>query len=147
MKARIAQLVDDAIARLPEIGNAKERRSISATVERTRDPRHGDFATNIAMRLAKSTGKNPRELANAIIAELADSELIEKVDIAGPGFINFHVSDTAFRQELESIVAACDDYGRQPLHQLLSTLADELGGHAAARRVRWSIDVDPIELF
>ncbi len=114
LKARIAQLVDDAIARLPELGSAAERRSIGTTVERTRDPRHGDFATNIALRLAKSVGRNPRELAEAIAAALPDDALIDGVEIAGPGFINFRVSAQALREELASIVAAGDDYGRQP---------------------------------
>lgn len=113
MKTSIAQLVDAAVARLPELADSPERTSISATVERTRDPRHGDFATNIAMRLARAAGRNPRELAAAIIEALPESETIAKVEIAGPGFINFYVSDAAFHQELAAIIEAGDCYGRQ----------------------------------
>ena len=112
MKARIAELVDAALSRLPELADVPERSSIRTTVERARDPRHGDFATNVAMRFAKAAGKNPRELAANIIAELGDNELIDKVDVAGPGFINFFVSDRAFHDEIATISAEGACYGR-----------------------------------
>ena len=114
MKDSIAQLVEQAIAALPQLADAPELASISTSVERTRDPRHGDFATNIAMRLAKSARSNPRQLATAIIEQLPDSELIDKVEIAGPGFINFHVSAAAFHAEVQNIVAAGDAFGHFP---------------------------------
>lgn len=84
------------------------------SMERTRDSRYGDFASNIAMRLAKSAGKNPRELAQLIIDKLPSSTLIEKVDIAGPGFINFSVSRDAFHQAILGILDAGDKYGYLP---------------------------------
>ena len=59
------------------------------TLERTRDPQHGDFATNLAMRLAKAARRNPRELAQAIVAALPANELVARTEIAGAGFINF----------------------------------------------------------
>jgi arginyl-tRNA synthetase len=114
LKTRIAKLVDDALSRLPELADVPERTSITTTVERARDPRHGDFATNVAMRLAKSAGKNPRELAASIIDALDESDLIDRVDIAGPGFINFFVSDQAMRDEIATIIAEGARYGRQP---------------------------------
>ncbi len=111
MKARIAELVDDALSRLPALADVPERSSIRTTVERARDPRHGDFATNVAMRLAKAAGKNPRDLAAEIIAALGDNELISKVDVAGPGFINFVVSDRAFHDEIVAIAEEGEAYG------------------------------------
>ena len=60
-------------------------------VERARDPQHGDFASNIAMRLAKGARRNPRELAQAIIAALPANDLVAKAEIAGAGFINFRL--------------------------------------------------------
>jgi len=113
LKSSIAKIVEQTIAGLPDFSAAPEVASISTTVERTRDSRHGDFATNIAMRLAKSVGKNPREIAQTIIDSLPENELIERVEIAGPGFINFHVSNKAFHQELVSILHERDGYGRQ----------------------------------
>ncbi len=112
MKARIAELVDDALARLPELTDVPERTSLRTTVERARDPRHGDFATNVAMRLAKSAGRNPRDLAADIIAAIGDSDLIQSVEVAGPGFINFFVSDRAFHDEIAAIAEEGEAYGR-----------------------------------
>jgi arginyl-tRNA synthetase len=124
LKASIAKLVEQAVTSLPDLAEAPEIASISTTVERTRDARHGDFATNIAMRLAKSVGRNPRDIAQAIIDQLPDSELVDKVDIAGPGFINFHVSDRAFHNELEAILAQGEEYGRQPRRDEPKTLLE-----------------------
>jgi arginyl-tRNA synthetase len=98
---------------MPELADVAEVSPISKTIERTRDSRHGDFATNIAMRLAKSTGQSPRELAAQIIKHLPKSKLVDKVEIAGPGFINFHLASTAFHQEIACILDSRDNYGRQ----------------------------------
>ena len=81
MKSGISQLVEQAIAALPELADAPEIASISTTVERTRDARHGDFTTNVAMRLAKAAGRNPREVAQVIIDKLPASELVSAVEI------------------------------------------------------------------
>jgi arginyl-tRNA synthetase len=113
LKSNIAHLVEQAVARIPELSEAPELRSISQSVERARDARHGDFASNIAMRLAKSIGKNPRELAAQIIENLPDTGYVDKVEIAGPGFINFHIGSAAFHQELAAILESGDNYGRQ----------------------------------
>lgn len=113
MKSSVAKLVEQAIAGLPDLAEAPEIVSISTTVERTRDARHGDFTTNIAMRLAKSVGRNPREIAQAIIDALPKSEIVAGVEIAGPGFINFRLSDQAFHRELATILTAGENYGRQ----------------------------------
>ncbi len=91
--------------------------SIGVTVERTRDPRHGDFTTNIAMRLAGTLDRKPRELAQTIADGMAASELIDKVEIAGPGFINFHVGASAFRREIAAVLKAGSQYGRQELRE------------------------------
>ena len=89
MKSNVAKLVEEAINGLPDLANAPEMVSISTTVERTRDARHGDFTTNIAMRLAKSIGKNPREIAQTIIDALPDSNIVSAVEIAGPALSTF----------------------------------------------------------
>src|ERR1700739_3227823 len=69
-------------------------------VEPPRDPTHGDMATNAAMVLAKEAGKKPRELAEAIAAKLRGDETIDKVDVAGPGFINLTLKPQVWRDEL-----------------------------------------------
>lgn len=115
MKTSIANLVQLAVAGMPDLAEAPEVASISTAVERTRDARHGEFTTNIAMRLAKSVGKNPREIAAAIIDKLPASELVDKVEIAGPGFINFYLSSAAFHDELKTVLVAGKCYGHQEL--------------------------------
>ena len=114
MKHLVANLVNDAIATLPELAAAATDVSIESTVERTRDLSHGDFACNVAMRLAKPAKKNPREIATSIVAALGDNDQVGKVEIAGPGFINFHLSPSVFHAELKSILHAGPEYGRQP---------------------------------
>ena len=113
MKHIVAELLTNALAALPELTEAAFDLSVSSTVERTRDPSHGDFASNIAMRLAKPARKSPRDIAASIVQALSDSEQVNRIDVAGPGFINFHLSDSAFHGELESILDTGDAYGRQ----------------------------------
>jgi arginyl-tRNA synthetase len=113
MKSIVAQHLQDALASMPELADAVGDLSIEGTVERTRDALHGDFASNIAMRLAKPAGKNPRELAAMFVEQISGSDQIDKVDIAGPGFINFHLSAAAFHAEILSILSEGSDYGRQ----------------------------------
>ncbi len=115
MKSSIAQLVEQAVSSLPDLAEVPEVSSIRMTVERTRDPQHGDFTTNIAMRLAKSLGKSPREIASTIIDHLPASDLVDKVEIAGPGFINFRVSSKALHRELELVLQQGESYGHQEI--------------------------------
>ena len=81
-------------------------------IERTRNRDHGDFACNAAMLLAKPARRNPREVAQAIVAALPQSAEISKVEIAGPGFINFFLSPTAYHEEVRRVLAAAQEYGR-----------------------------------
>jgi arginyl-tRNA synthetase len=113
MKQIVANLVNDALKMQPALADAVADLDISTTVERTRDPSHGDFACNIAMRLAKPARKNPREIAADLVDALGDNDQISKVEIAGPGFINFHLSPAAFHAELNAILEAGSTYGHQ----------------------------------
>jgi len=113
MKSTVAQLLQDALAKMPELAKLIGDVSVEGTVERTRDASHGDFATNVAMRLAKPARMNPREIAAKIVEELTDSDQIDSVEIAGPGFINFHLSAAAFHGEILNILAQGFCYGRQ----------------------------------
>ena len=79
--------------------------------ERTRQKEHGDFATNVAMTLAKPARSNPRELAEKILKALPVDDLITKVDIAGPGFINVFVAQNARYGVLDTIFNQADQYG------------------------------------
>lgn len=111
VKYRIEQLVQAALATLPaDVLPADIARPV-IDIERTREAAHGDFATNVALQLAKPARRNPRQLAQAILDALPASELIGKAEIAGPGFINFHLSAQAYQQELSRIFALGPTYG------------------------------------
>jgi len=86
-------------------------------VEPPRDASHGDMATNAAMVLAKDAGKKPRDLAEAIAATLRADTLVEKAEVAGPGFINLTLQPAAWTAELRAVLAAGVGYGRSALGQ------------------------------
>jgi arginyl-tRNA synthetase len=112
MKSAVARFLSEALDALPDLGDVIGTLEIESTVERTRDATHGDFASNLAMRLAKPARRSPRDLAAAIVEKLPDTDQIEKTEIAGPGFINFYLSATAFHAEIETILEKTDEYGR-----------------------------------
>ncbi len=114
MKHIVTNLLTDALAELPGLAAAAAELSVDSSVERTRDLSHGDFASNIAMRLAKPARKSPRDIAGSIINALGDNHQIDKVEIAGPGFINFYFSPSAFHSELKSVLDRGTEYGRRP---------------------------------
>lgn len=113
MRHIVTALVEEALSALPDLKLAANNLSVEQTIERTRDPSHGDYACNIAMRLAKPARQKPRDVAAALVAALGDSESIAAIDIAGPGFINFHLSDHALHNELRTVLSEGDEYGRQ----------------------------------
>jgi arginyl-tRNA synthetase len=117
VKQQLEQLLLAAVRGLAGSTLPEAPDSTAVTVERTRDPKHGDFATNIAMRLAKAARRNPRELAQAIIAALPANSLIARTEIAGAGFINFFLKTDAYSQELAKIGELGDRYGRSTLGQ------------------------------
>ena len=82
-------------------------------VEKPAHPEHGDFASNVAMQMAKPERKSPRAIAEIIVNKLAgSSDLIESLEIAGPGFINFFIKDAAWRKTLVEIDAKGSTFGR-----------------------------------
>ncbi|MSR36688.1 MAG: arginine--tRNA ligase [Gemmatimonadetes bacterium] len=92
---------------------ASEQGPVEVRLERPRDPTHGDWATNVALTLAKRLGKNPRELATQLATriDLAKTGL-ETVEVAGPGFLNFRLATASITGELARIVADDESYGR-----------------------------------
>ena len=84
---------------------------IVSSIERTRDVAHGDFASNLAMMLARELKSSPRQIAEKLIAALPSNPLIEKVDIAGAGFMNFTLSKDAYYNELNDVMLQQDKYG------------------------------------
>jgi arginyl-tRNA synthetase len=81
------------------------------------DPQFGDYSTNVAMQLAKQLGKNPREIADQLGAELRESDDFSDVSVAGPGFINIRLADTVLVNDLRQILEQNDAYGKPTLYQ------------------------------
>ena len=86
------------------------------TVERPRNPEHGDYATNVALQLAKAAGMNPRAVAEAVAERLRAAEGVATVDIAGPGFLNVTLDTASFGELARSVVVAGEAYGRIDRH-------------------------------
>lgn len=84
----------------------------SVYVERPNEAAHGDFATNVALANAKAFRRNPREVAEKL-AEAFDAPFVERVEIAGPGFINFWLTREALWRELETLLRERENYGRE----------------------------------
>ncbi len=105
MKDTIRQLIQQALTRLTADGVLPEGLSPAIQVENARDKTHGDFASNIAMMLAKPAGLKPRDLAEKIIAALPADAQVSKVEIAGPGFLNFFQNTQALASRLDAALA------------------------------------------
>lgn len=103
MKEQLEQLLADAIGKIKADGVLPADHSVTIQLDRPRDKSHGDFATNLALTLAKPAKSNPRQLAEQIIAALPQNTLIAKTDIAGPGFINFTIAQDQLKQQLQAM--------------------------------------------
>ena len=107
VKTQLTALLQQALASV-----APAATDTPIQLERPRDPTHGDFATNLAMQLAKALKKNPREIANQLLAELPPSKLVTKAEVAGAGFINFTL-DAGFKTNVvKAVLAEGDNFGR-----------------------------------
>ena len=102
MKDHVRQLIQQALSRLATDGVLPDGLAPNIQVENCKDKAHGDFASNIAMMLAKSAGMKPRDLAQKLIEVLPLDEQINKVEIAGPGFLNFFQNSEALAARLEA---------------------------------------------
>jgi len=106
VKSQLTTLLQQALARV-----APGATDITIQLERPRDPTHGDFATNLAMQLAKALKKNPREIANQLVAELPVSVLVTKAEVAGAGFINFTLDSRAKTSIVRAVLTEGARYG------------------------------------
>lgn len=111
MKPQLQQLFSRAIEQLKDHGIVPSDLHVKAQFERTRNKEHGDFATNLAMTLAKAAGKNPRELAQLIVDSLPEDPLINKVNIAGPGFINLFLAQESRYTVLHEVFSQAQRFG------------------------------------
>ena len=111
LKDQIVTLIQSALELLIDKADIKLDSIPTAQIERTRDQAHGDFASNIALVLAKQAGMPPRDLAEKIVAHFPKNKLVTKIEIAGPGFINFFVDQSSQNAIIKTILQAGESYG------------------------------------
>ena len=112
MKQPLRALLLDALAALQQAGTLPPLPAPAFALERTRTRAHGDFASNLAMTLAKPAGRKPRELAEALVAALPAHPMLARAEVAGPGFINLFLSPAAFHAEARRALREGTGYGR-----------------------------------
>lgn len=112
MKSHLQSLITQALLRLQATGVLPHDAAVDVNMERARDKRFGDFATNVALTLGRAAGVNPRTLAEQIVAALPESADLKRVEVAGAGFINFFIAPAAFRQVIADVLRAGGHYGR-----------------------------------
>ena len=113
---RFAADLADVLAGLVASGDLPPGLNTAAvTVEPPRDPSHGDLATNAAMVLAKPAGMKSRDIAVMVAQQLARLPDVAEAEVAGPGFINLRLVPSVWRDELATIRADGDDYGRSTM--------------------------------
>lgn len=117
MKQTVEQLLTQTLSMLKQSAVIPQDVEVEIKVERAKDSNHGDFATNLAMTLAKPCRQAPRQLAELIIKNLPPHSAVERVEIAGPGFINFFMRNEARSQILAQVLKEGELFGRSNLGQ------------------------------
>jgi len=109
IEPRLRELVLEGLL---QAGLGVDVADVEVDFERPRQKEHGDFSTNVALALAGRVGRPPREVAQTIADALPDSHLISGVEVAGPGFLNFHVTHGWLYDVLRQVIAEGESYGR-----------------------------------
>jgi arginyl-tRNA synthetase len=115
LKTQLINRLAAAVQQLQADGILPSDISPDIMVERTRDRAHGDYASNLAMTLARAARCKPRDLAERIAAVMETDARVTRIDIAGPGFINFHLGADAWHGVIDDILTQGDKYGRSNL--------------------------------
>ena len=112
MKEHIEELLAQSLLHLQREGILPADSEPAIQLERTRSPEHGEFATNLAMGLSKAAGMPPRELAQAIIDHMPRSRQVDRLEIAGPGFVNFFLNRRSLTGVVRDVLRQGERYGR-----------------------------------
>ncbi|MFR9721605.1 arginine--tRNA ligase [Aeromonas diversa] len=153
MKEHIHHLLEQTVANLKSAGMLPVELEARIQVDRCKDKAHGDLATNLAMLLAKPAGKNPRELAAAIIEHLPASSQVAKVEIAGPGFINFFFDKAWLAGQIDAINASANANVKLPAPQRVvvdysaPNVAKEMAVHHIRSTVLGDVAVRALEFL
>ena len=116
VRTRIIQMLADAAGPMVELAGLPALNPEAIELNVTKTPQHGDYASNVALSLTRQLKRNPRDIASEILRRLRDPDgMVEKVEIAGPGFINFFVTPRAWHDVLLEVFRAPERFGRQDL--------------------------------
>ena len=113
-KDHLRELVHQALLDLKRSAGLEFEGEPAFAIDRSKSADHGDYATNVAMLLAKPLRRNPRELAQQLAAAMPKSQNIERVEVAGPGFINFHLTVACRQSVIRRVFEAGERFGWQP---------------------------------
>ena len=117
IREQLELVVNDALKDALAKGALELEEAPSAALERPRDESNGDWASTVAMRCAKQAKKNPREIAQIIVDHLPENDMIESVEIAGPGFINIRLAPATYQSVLSDVLVQKDNYGKGEIPQ------------------------------
>ena len=112
----LAAMVHDAIATAQTTGALPQFEIPTIAIERPKDASHGDYATTMALRMARLARMKPRSIAEAIVAHAEPPEQVSELTIAGPGFINIRLSEIYVQQLVEMILLQGAEFGRSETH-------------------------------
>ena len=112
MTEELKQLLERAVESIAKEAGQELPEGFMVRLERPRQAGHGDWATNIAMQLAKPFGIKPRELADKLVNNVPLGEIVEKAEVAGPGFINFTLASNWITETVKSTITQNENYGR-----------------------------------
>ncbi len=112
MKATLEEIVLSVLNTARVEGVIKSEAMPPIIIDRPKREEHGDFSTNVAMLMASSEGRKPRDIAEDILSHLGAHEMIEKCEVAGPGFINFFLKESFWHKRLAYIIKAASEFGR-----------------------------------
>jgi len=104
-KEKLKEIIDESLLKL-------DIKDANFIIEVPNDKKNGDFSSNVAMELTRILRKNPREIANEIVTNIKENNIIERKEIAGPGFINFYLNKNYLLSGINEIIELGDDYGR-----------------------------------
>jgi len=117
VRDEIERLVQEAVHRAQEGGLIPPVAPPPSTVERPQRPDHGDYASNIALRLARAVGLPPHEVAKIIASHLPSSPMISSVEVASPGFLNFRLSPSWLASQIDEVLKAGERFGQLGIGQ------------------------------
>ncbi len=125
MKETVKQLIADALNRVKAKGELSLAETPDIIIEEPKDEKLGDFATTLAMQLARSEKKNPKVIAETICGYLKDgNDAIDSAQVAGPGFINIKMSTDYFRNRFREVIEQGRDFGRSDIGQKKKVLVE-----------------------